>query len=314
VEWQHLCFAGSELDEASAGELERALELEPGNVELHVKCLGWLSRRGRPRGAEILWIVTNNPEIDLGGFVFLEREIEPEYFDRIRAAWDAHLASAPRNAAFLKSAAQFVRLEDPLHCEDLLRRGAEVEQENPRWHDLLGNSLMYRHALEPQSQRAIALAAEALAAYERAYALQPSAFSRHVQLVAIAKAAAAAGAHDRATQAATELLRDAGLHERTWQYGNSIHWANIVLGELCLARGDVAGASEKLLLAGRTRGSPQLDSFGPDLALAQKLLDSGETDVVSSYLEECGRFWRDDGRLAAWRSGIAEGERPDLAK
>jgi hypothetical protein len=87
------------------------------------------------------------------------------------------------------------------------------------------------------------------------------------------------------------VLREASLFERTWQYGNAVHWGHIVLGHVARLRDDLESASGELALAGRTRGSPQLNSFGPDLELAQILLDAGRTGAVLDYLTECKRFW-----------------------
>lgn len=95
---------------------------------------------------------------------------------------------------------------------------------------------------------------------------------------------------------------------------NSVQWAHIVLGQVAI-RDNPEVACAELALAGRTRGSPQLNSFGPDLALAQSLLDLGYVDAVVDYLTECKRFWEmDRGLLDQWIRAISTGERPKLNK
>jgi hypothetical protein len=92
-----------------------------------------------------------------------------------------------------------------------------------------------------------------------------------------------------------------------------VHWAHIVLGTVARLRGNLESACGELGLAGGTRGSPQLNSSGPDLELAQGLLDLGRPDAVLDYLTQCKRFWEmDRGALDQWISHISSGERPKL--
>lgn len=122
-----------------------------------------------------------------------------------------------------------------------------------------------------------------------------------------------AGALDVATSYARELLTLAEKHRNDWNYGNAVHKGNLILGRVALRRSERAKAKEYLLAAGRTPGSPQLDSFGPNMVLAKELLDVGESDVVLEYLSLCGVFWTDPfGTLSAWRSLVQKGETPNF--
>jgi len=95
--------------------------------------------------------------------------------------------------------------------------------------------------------------------------------------------------------------------------GQAIYTANIVLGRVALARGDRAAALDHLARAGKTRGSAVLGSFGPELELADELLQLGERAAVSSFLVEVERFWSSGReRVAAWRAAIEGGESPRL--
>lgn len=91
-----------------------------------------------------------------------------------------------------------------------------------------------------------------------------------------------------------------------WNHGNAVHDANAVLGLLALQEGQRAAAVAHLLAAGQSRGSPQLDSFGPSLLLASRLAKAGEYDAVAAYVRAIRRFWEaDDGSLLGllgWRS------------
>jgi hypothetical protein len=148
----------------------------------------------------------------------------------------------------------------------------------------------------PRRATRIALATEAVRAFERAYELESWDVARHGLKIDMARAAVAAGLLEVAGIAAHAALRDASQFERTWQYGNAEHWGHVVLGHLARLRGDVQAASRELGLAGRTRGSPQFYSFGPDLGeLAQNLLDVGKQKSFSTTYP-VQRFWENGSR------------------
>ena len=119
---------------------------------------------------------------------------------------------------------------------------------------------------------------------------------------------------------ADEALRDAGEllagdtgRERNWNYGNAVHNGNLILGRIALKAGDLSKAKGHLIAAGRTPGSPQLDSFGPDLELAQRLLDKGEGETVAEYLRLVSKFCKlQKPRLDGWATAIEHGGRPQL--
>lgn len=76
-----------------------------------------------------------------------------------------------------------------------------------------------------------------------------------------------------------------------WNHGNLVHHGHVLRGKVYLAQGDVAGSARELVAAGRTLGSPQLNSFGPDLSLAWALLKRGESQAVLTYLTSVAEFW-----------------------
>lgn len=125
------------------------------------------------------------------------------------------------------------------------------------------------------------------------------------------KAAFRAGAFDKAAEYAKELLSEASKNPDDPNYGNAVYDGNVVLGRLALRQGDVKNAGRLLLEAGRTPGSTQLNSFGPDMTLAQELLEKGERAVVLQYLTLCGHFWSAGvQQLQAWSKTVREGGIP----
>ena len=93
-----------------------------------------------------------------------------------------------------------------------------------------------------------------------------------------------------------------------------------------MREGNLAAAKKHLLAAGATPGSPQLNSFGPQMQLARELLEKGEKETVLQYLDLVARFWANPDerteanpkriarehlkQLEAWKKQIREGKVP----
>jgi hypothetical protein len=133
------------------------------------------------------------------------------------------------------------------------------------------------------------------------------------KMTKLAPAEFSKGNLDAAQTVARNLLKEAPNWEKNWNYGNAIQAANVVLGRIALQEGEIDHAKEYLLAAGRTPGSPQLNSFGPDMTLAKDLLKRGEKDAVLEYFGLCEKFWKmDDGKLDEWRAIVKSGETPEF--
>ena len=134
---------------------------------------------------------------------------------------------------------------------------------------------------------------------------------RYYRLGDAAKCAFDTGDFGKAERYTDELELAAAAAPRDWNYGNAIQDVNIVRGRLALRAGNTAEAKRRLLAAGHGPGSPQMDSFGPNMSLANDLLRSGERDVVIEYFDLCRAFWS-DGRekLDRWTSDARAGRPP----
>ena len=137
-------------------------------------------------------------------------------------------------------------------------------------------------------------------------------------LLSLAPAALYAGETAKATAHAQELM---SLGEQMKShpgfgpglYGDAMHVGNVVLGRLALAGADVGKAKEHLLAAGRVPGSPVLKSFGPNMLLAQELIEKGERETVIEYLDLCAKFWdNQDGKLGRWKAVVKDGGMPNF--
>ena len=110
-----------------------------------------------------------------------------------------------------------------------------------------------------------------------------------------------------------EYLTLAGKYPDDWNYGNAIHKANLYKGLIALEYGKPDEAAAFLHASGNTPGSPQLDTFGPNMLLAKALLDHGHKQVVLEYIEQLRDFWgMHDGKLDQWKAQIENGENPNF--
>ena len=308
-------LAGRELASEQAAALEQHLTANPQDLNARARLLGYYfgeHRSDRTRQTQhVLWFIRNAPESEV--LEWPETEImpmfDPEGYAEAKEAWLRQLENEPRNAVFLKHAANFFALTDTALSSQLLARGGELDPSNPHWAQERGH-LRWLEAHNPFEGSDRDGAALALADFERAYELA-SALERGSLLDDLGKTAFVAGEMEKARGYAEAMLK---AIPDDWNGGNRIHYGNLILGRLALADGDLEEARARLIAAGQTPGSSQLNSFGPDMALAKKLLEHGETRAVVRYLELCGNFWEmDRGRLKEWIVLIEAGRTPDFS-
>jgi hypothetical protein len=121
------------------------------------------------------------------------------------------------------------------------------------------------------------------------------------------------GDYQRAKTFANQYLALASKYPCDEGYGDAIYSANLYLGRISLKDGDLTGAGNYLLEAGKTPGSMVLNSVGPDLTLADQLLRTGQTDTVVKFLLEVRAFWTPGQKqIDSWTAEIKAGKRPFL--
>ena len=116
---------------------------------------------------------------------------------------------------------------------------------------------------------------------------------------------------EKARKQAVELLELSQGNSKNKVDGDGIHQANIIFGKIYLKEENLEKAKEKLLQAGKTPGSPVLNSFGPNMSLAKELLLKGEEEVVLEYFGLCSKFWQNN-TLTLWETEIRAGRVPSF--
>lgn len=121
------------------------------------------------------------------------------------------------------------------------------------------------------------------------------------------------GNFDEAKKYSNELLRLNKIVDENWNYGNAIHHAHTIIGLVSFENNDIISARNHLNKSSKTPGSPQLDSFGPVLILAQKMIEAGEIEPCKKFLKNCKKFWKmEDGKISAWLLEIDNGHIPQM--
>jgi tetratricopeptide (TPR) repeat protein len=266
------------------------------------------SAEAKQAGREhVLWVIKNRPEAEIAGLPYCQIDaiIDPDGYRQAKQLWLDQAKAKSDSAAILGHAANFFIIHDKSLAEDLFKQAQKLEPDDPRWPEQLGHF----YAL----QKGKDAAAKSLAELEKAQSTDPSAESKLYRLAYLAKSAFNAGQTEKASQYAKELLESGTNDRQDWNYGNAIHHGNTILGRLALRNGNAKQADEYLLKAGKTPGSPQLNSFGPNMALAKDLLEAGEKESILEYFDLCRTFWKMGGdRLDTWTTEVKAGKVPDF--
>ena len=321
VEANSLTMQGTRLSDDAAKKAEEQLRANPDDLSLRTKLLGYYTSKQfeseaarKVRQSHVLWVIEHRPEAAVAGLP--QGQLDPitdgEAFSQGKQLWLKHVEANPKNLNILGNAANYFLLWEADTSEQLLQKAKVLDPNNPEWSSRLG--LLYTLGMnrKPRDARK-ALAAKALEQFENALRLTDDANARSYLLKDTAKAAFEADELDKAKTYAEEMLKRA-TSQHDWNYGNAVHHGNLILGRIALRSGDVEKAENFLLAAGNTPGSPQLDSFGPNMTLAKELLEKGEKDVVIKYLQLCDKFWKmGHDRVKEWVAAIQAGGVPDFS-
>ncbi len=315
---------GLQLTREEAELLEENLKYKPDDVSSRTQLLGYYMQLQpvndpsilEAKRKHILWLVQNSPEAEvLGapeGMIF--GIFDPVGYSKVREAWMTQLERNPKKVRILGNAANFLSVTEYDAAIKLLQRAQSAEPSNPKWAIELGHKYVHKGLFETKlgSPEGVKQAAgKAFTQFEKAYALEDE-WGKDALLSDLARTAFAADQLTKARQYAEITLEVA---PSDGDYGNRIHHGNLVLGRIALREDNIEEAKTRLIAAGRTPGSPQLDSFGPKMALAKELLERGERAIVLDYFRLCSKFWASEDakdRLNEWTVLVNGARVPDF--
>jgi tetratricopeptide (TPR) repeat protein len=263
----------------------------------------------------VYWVIQHRPESRLAGSA--TAMVQPpcgteEDYEKGKQLWVEQTELHGNEPTVLLNAAHYLRRNDAVTAQALLERADSIKPRDPDIGRLLcGVYRRNRACSEMFESEKDELAQKALVFGEQS--LDASPIDRFYRLGDVAEAAFEAAIYGKAEAYTRELLASAPRYESNWNYGNAVHKGNLLLGRLALRVGDLVSASEYLLKAGETRGSPQLNSFGPNMTLAKELIENGQREAVIRYFDLCAKFWgTGQDRLRSWRWEVEQGRTPDF--
>jgi beta-lactamase regulating signal transducer with metallopeptidase domain/predicted Zn-dependent protease len=311
-----LQMEGEKLTIDEIAGLEKKVAVDPSDLPDRVRILGYyfIKRISEPSAQNaaqphLLWIIRNFPASAIAGdpIARIDYRTDLPHYEEASEAWKEALAKYPNDSKVIGNAAAFYLLNEPQRAEKLLLQGEKLEPNNTVWAMRLGQLYTLR-SMGPDTSVKTASKAEALKWFEQGLSSLKG-INRFYALEAPAKAAFEAGDFATAHQYAQELLQMAPQYPKDWNYGNAIYTGNSILGQIALAQGDVPSAKNYLEAAGDSPGSPQLNSFGPDLTLARELLSKGEKDATVAFLGKVAKFWAgQQGKIQGWQTAIQQGQ------
>ncbi len=308
-----LVFAEPKPTAEELPDLLQQVKQHPDDTETRLRLISYYrpfqSQERRSWEAHLRWLLEKHPEE--AGTAQLTRSLaalpHDEVMELTKRLWLEQVERYPDDPRVQANAATFFSLHDRELAEELLEKAKALEPKNPQWSRQLAQ--IFQHS--GTGGDTVEAARRALAELESAVP-NMSEDERQATLPQLAKYAYDAGADKKARSYAQEMIELAG-GEAHWNTGNLFHHGHIVLGRLDLKGDNLDGAKTHLLDAARTDGSPQLNSFGPNMSLAKELLDRDQRDVVLEYLALCGKFWsHGEDRLKGWQAQIQAGGMPNF--
>jgi len=302
---------GRHLSSEQVARLRKVVAQNPNDLRSQSLLLTYYSSKRLVDKSQqiVFWLIRNHPRatmLSFGGGAL--DTIGMDLVERARL-WHEQLQRHPNDPAIMWNAGKSLMRQDIDLAIDLFNRGKDLDPGNRVvWYRELGHFYAFKGLSSPAQERSL-LARQALISYEIAQS-ETKVEDRGNLLPDMAKTALAAGQLDKAVAYADQMLVATG---DDWNKGNMIYYGNFVLGMVAVQKGDLPTAERYLLAAGDTPGSPQLNSFGPNMRLAMELLDRGRKDTVLVFLKKCLRFWTlPTNPCSGWIREIEEGKTPDF--
>jgi len=330
---------GGKLNADQFLKLDARLQSDTTNLPDRLRQIGYFYQQagmdGRisdgPGGKALVGLVEHHPTFELAAD--LTSAVLPPAFDDVARQWLAVAAANPTDAAiagnagvFLTNVTSHFQTKHIGEGKVLLLKAHQLDPQNPRWPRQLARA--HAPLLDIKTPGTVEIATRdacrtGLNYLEVAYDLTDektrvtAGQKGEFFLLEMAEMALAANESPRAKAYASDLLQslDDTTAKTNWNYGNAVYNGNLILGHVALAEGNIPEAKKFLLAAARTPGSPQLNSFGPNMSLAEQLLMKGEKQVVLEYIELCRKFWKRGGaRLDELKKAVEQGTKPKFSK
>ena len=314
---RRLTMEGRKMKAKDVQLLEKKISEDSNDILSRTKLLGYYFRKQyqnqsarEAKQKHVLWLIMNAPASEVLGVPegSIDAILNAEAYAEGKKVWIDQINKKPTNLKVLEHSSKFFQIHDRELAKKSLQMGQSLDLDDPKWPAALGHLYMLS-MITNSSKKQTEIAREALGQFETAYKLSTK-MERDPLLQYLTKTALAANDLKKAKEYAEIMLSQ---NSPGWNDGNNIHHANIVLGRIAIRSDHIQKAKECLIIAGKTPGSPQLNSFGPNMSLAKELLQKGEKEVVLKYFKLCSKFWKmGKERLDKWSADVKGDKMPNF--
>lgn len=277
---------GRTLSKLDRDACEITISNEPDDLESRLKLIAFFGEQKKVYLDELVhhavWIIEKYPDRNICKLILPQLagivDIDRKHFSKIQDIWDAQMSSPDASPGTFLNAATFFELnQNLLLAKQALIKALSIDptktktlRELSRVYQLIG----VPHELE-----------KALVLSEIAVEAESETIHNLRNLQQVAKLSLQLGDLVKARSAAASLLE---LSRKQDSHTASFfsHVANTILGNICFKTGEIEAARELLARSAQIDSSFMIFFFGPDLTLANELLDAGDLTAVKEFLEK----------------------------
>jgi hypothetical protein len=310
---------GQTLYAKDISSLENLLEVDESNLVPRLKLVGYyrmhLDKHLPEFARHLLWLAKHHPEEDLSvmGAKLAFDDIQNKDYKTVQEQWLANLRSPSVTAKVALMAADFLYWNKDY--EHLLTCLSVLENLVPEKEYFITVSGLYEKVSDLDSKYLGTLDREELLAKAifwneemlRVDSKNDKELTAAIHLLSLEYKVRG----QQAKPLAIKLLAEANQNPEVYGYG--IHIAHVTLGKISLDEGDISSAVRHLSAAAHVPNSTALYAVGPDMSLAQALLEFDKRESVCDFISQCEKLVLSDPSkkmLADWRHQIDIGRRP----
>lgn len=287
--------SGFKITDKEALDLENSLQAVPTALDVRVKLLGsyWFKKNWDAAVPHLSWIIENHPESEvLGWEAATVGDLSSDHliYDALKASWEKMLKKFPANAKVLANGAAFFLLSNRKRSIELLEKSVKVDPDcmesleklSQTYEIEVGHNFKSKHlkrALEVQKQ---------VVEHDKDNVAKVTYLA--LLLFYVGEKEDARKTSERAISLLSEKPDAKKLAK-----------VHCVRGLIYVQQANIDAAKKELLAQGHY----------PELALANKLMEMGQLQVVREYLEKNYEQWQ-VGRVQylIWNSMLNFGIKP----
>ncbi len=281
--FRELYESARKLTPKEAADLDKLVEKEPDNLDAVTKwliynCTSWIrdAKIKKKRERIICHLIEKHPEYKI---FYYERPCLYQHRKEADAsvkAWKEQLKKHPENLEILSNAAYHTSFFNKALCEKCLKKGQQLEPDNPRWSERLG----YFYRLNKNYSKSHT-------ELKRAYK-QTAVDKQRTLLVLLGQVAYISEKNKEAAQYANEMLKRGEKSSNKWDKAAYLYNASTLLGLLALKDGKVEEACKYLNKSGKV--VEKFKKVYVDMSLACMLTFKGKEKCVIEFLNTVEKY------------------------